>query len=269
MTGWKGVLIAIAVVLLPAGAQADPQTPPPTAQEAATPAAETAPAAPPAPPARERPEISPELRHVLDKLDEANAALVDVQARVTYTRLIELLDDKRKSKGSLIFKKPNLLVLDLKKPRNEEVRTNGRTWWVVQHNDEQVEVYQAAAEGQNSGRETAFLAFGYGRSSEEILEDYDAELLSVTPPEDEDEETFYRVKFTPVERPDEPAQYESIEVEIGDKLWLPHELTLREPGGGIVHIYELRKMKLNKGVKDDKFEYEPPSDYHVRNMNEP
>jgi len=257
-----GLLVAAAVALLPLAVPA-------RAQEATPAAVEPARAEAPAPPVRVRPELSPELRHVLDKLDEANASLVDVQARVTYIRWIRLLDDKRKSRGTLIFKKPDLLVLDLKRPRSEEVRTNGRTWWVVSHNDKMVQVYQAATEGEG-GREAAFLAFGYGQTSEQLLEDYDVELLSVTPPEDdEDDPTVYRLKFTPVERPDQPARYSAIEVAIGDKLWLPHELVLYERSDEIAHTYELSKLKLNKGVDDDVFEYEPPSKYSVEQMNEP
>jgi outer membrane lipoprotein-sorting protein len=257
-----GVFIAIAAALLPMTAAV-------RAQEEAPPAAGATKTEAPAPPARVRPEISPELRHVLDKLDESNAKLVDVQANVTYTRVIPLLDDKRKSKGDLVFKKPNLLVMALKRPRNEEVRTNGHTWWVVNHNDKQVQVYQAAAEGEGGSSEAAFLAFGYGRSSEELLKDYDVELLDVKRPEDPNEPTLYRLKFTPVERPGERARYAAIEVVVDDKLWLPCELVLHERGEGVVHVYELSKIRINKGVKDDEFEYKPPSGYHVRNMEEP
>jgi outer membrane lipoprotein-sorting protein len=258
-----GILVAVMALLLAAG-PIRAQDAAPAAAEAAKAAApaEAAEAQAPAPPARARPQISPELRRVLDKLDEANAKLTDVRARVTYTRVIPLLDDKRKSKGDLAFKKPNLLALILKRPRNEEVRTNGRTWWIVSHNDKRVEVYRAAAEGKGD-REAAFLAFGYGQNSEKLLQDYDVDLLGVTPPEDKDGVTVYRLKFTPVERPDQPARYAAIEVEIADDLWLPRVLILHEKGEEIVHTYELSKTELNKGVDDKEFEYEPPKDYEV------
>ncbi|NLW49776.1 MAG: outer membrane lipoprotein carrier protein LolA [Candidatus Brocadiaceae bacterium] len=225
--------------------------------------ADDAPAPPEAPPPAARPEIPPELRDVLNHLDEASAGVTDVRAAVTYTRLIPLLEDKRRSRGDLVFKKPDKLVLDLKRPHNEEVRTDGHTWWVVSHNERQVQVYETTEEGRD-GREAAFLAFGYGRSSEQILEDYDIELLEVRrPAEGKTGETVYRLRFTPLERPDQPARYASIEAEIADGLWLPRRIVLHEPGGEIVHTYDLSKIRLNTDVPDRTFEYRPPASYNV------
>ena len=211
-------------------------------------------------------QLPPALRHVLQKLDEANAKVVDVKAKVVYERLIPLLEDKRKCKGSLVLKKPNLLVLKLGRPRNEEVRTDGHTWWVINHNDKQVEVYKASERGEGSN-EAAFVSFGYGRSSEELLEDYDIELLSTRKGEDGGP-TVYRLKFTPVQRPDRPARYGAIEIELADDLWLPRVLVLHEPDDEIIHTYTLRKIVVNSGVDDDVFNYEPPRDYTVIPMDE-
>ncbi len=209
--------------------------------------------------------LSPELRAILDKLDEANKKLTDCTASVAYERAIPLLDEKQKSRGSLIFKKPNKIVLKLGKPRNEDVYTDGKTWWVVEHNDKQVEIYEAAQPGQG-GQETAFLDFGYGRGSEAFLKDYIVELVSqeTRPIDDDKTETLYRLKFTPRPKKDEPpSRYEAIEVVISDQVWLPQVLVLHESGGEIVHTYTLSKIKLNTDVKDDVFAYEPPRGYTV------
>ena len=209
--------------------------------------------------------LSPELRAILDKLDEANKKLTDCTASVAYERAIPLLDEKQKSRGSLIFKKPNKIVLKLGKPRNEDVYTDGKTWWVVEHNDKQVEIYEAAQPGQG-GQETAFLDFGYGRGSEAFLKDYTVELVSqeTRPIDDDKTETLYRLKFTPRPKKDEPpSRYEAIEVVISDQVWLPQVLVLHESGGEIVHTYTLSKIKLNTDVKDDVFVYEPPRGYTV------
>jgi outer membrane lipoprotein-sorting protein len=212
-----------------------------------------------------RKELPPELRMVLDKLDQANRDLKDVTAKVAYERAIPLLDEKEKATGSLLFKKPDRIVLKLGKPREEEVHTNGQTWWVVSHRDKQVEIYQAAKEGAGN-REAAFLDFGYGGGSEKILKDYQAELVSKEVREGEDEgakETLYRLKFTPLAEPGRPAHYAAIEVVISDKLWLPHELVLHESGGEIIHTYALTDIRTNTEVKDEQFDYEPPRGYTV------
>ncbi len=207
--------------------------------------------------------LPPELQMVLTKLDEANAKLQDVTAKVAYERSIPLLDEKQKSTGSLVFKKPDLIILKLGKPRNEEVYTNGETWWVVSLDTKQVEIYTTAKSGQGS-QEAAFLDFGYGSSSKKLLEDYNAELTGKAEAQTQGgQETVYRVKLTPKKRPDRPARYAAIEVEVSDKLWLPRVLILHESGGEIVHTYALSDIRVNTGVKDAQFNYEPPSGYTV------
>jgi len=206
-----------------------------------------------------RESLPPELQGVLDKLDAANERLEDLAARVTYEREIPLLEEKQKARGEVIFKKPGRIVLKLGKPRNEDVYTDGKTWWLVSHRDKKVEVYKAAKEGEG-GREAAFLDFAYGSSSKKLLKDYSIELTGT---EQEDEETTYRLTLTPRPDEDRPAMYECIEVEVSDRLWLPHVLVLHEKGGEVVHTYNLSKVRTNTGIKDEAFVYEPPSDYTV------
>jgi len=209
--------------------------------------------------------LSPRLRMVLDKLDAASGKVTDVTARIVYKREIPLLEESQKSRGALVFKKPNKLALKLGKPRNEEVVSNGKLWWLVNHNDRQVEIYKAAEPGQGS-QETAFLDFSYGKSSDELLKEYTVELLSEA--KDKAGVTTYRLKFTPKRRPDRPARYAAIEVEVSDKDWLPQVLVLHESGGEIIHTYTLSHVRLNTGVKDKAFEYKPPSGYTVLRPDE-
>lgn len=212
-------------------------------------------------------ELPPELQTVLRKLDEANEKLQDVTAKVVYQREIPLLDEKQKSRGTLTFKKPGRIVLKLGKPRNEEVHTDGEHWWVVSHNDKQVEVYKATR-SEDGSREVAFLDFGYGTGAEQLVEDYHVELVSTKEREEDGGETLYRLKFTPREREDQPARYAAIEVEVSEKLWLPHVLVLHESGGEIVHTYTLSKIRTNTKVKDELFEYKPPRGYNVVPLDE-
>ncbi|MFO8007104.1 MAG: outer membrane lipoprotein carrier protein LolA [Candidatus Brocadiia bacterium] len=215
------------------------------------------------PPAEEKPEVTPEVRRLLDNVDEANRELEDLTARVAYERAIPLLEEKERCRGRLAFKKPDHIWLELGRPRNEELYTDGETWWLVDHDDEQVEVYDATEE---AAQETAFLQFGYGKGSEALLEDYEVELVAerLEEAEEGEQETFYRLKFTPrLEEDEPPPRYAAIEAEVSDRRWLPHLLVLHESGGEIVHTYELSRIRLNTGVKDEKFDYEPPGGYTV------
>lgn len=213
--------------------------------------------------AEARQELSPELRRLLDELDAANAEVEALTARVQYERSIPLLEEKEKSRGRLVFRKPDLLHLELGKPRHEEVWCDGETWWVVSHDDRQVEVYPAS---EDAGPETAFLDFGYGKGSEVLLEDYSVEIASRERKEQDGESyTEYRLRFTarPTREDESPPRYATIEVESSSRRWLPHTLVLHESGGEILHTYRLSRLKLNPDLDEDRFEYEPPRGYTV------
>jgi len=223
--------------------------------------------APPPPP--QPPEISvpPELKKVLDGLDAANSKVKSVKANVVYRRDIPLLDESQTSEGSLVFKKPDLLRLRLGKPRNEEVCSNGKRWWVVSHNDKQVEIYDVAGEG-SAAAEASFLTFGYGESSARLLEQYEITLASQKEEERPAKEdravavTCYRLEFVPRDE-EAPARFAKIEVELTDDLWLPRGMVLHESDGEIVHTFQMRDMELNPDLKEETFTYEPPRGYTV------
>jgi len=207
--------------------------------------------------------LAPEVRRLLSELDAANEQVEGLTARVQYERCIPLLEERQKSRGKLAFSKPDLLHLELGKPRNEEVWCDGETWWLVSHNHRQVEAYPASDE---AGPETAFLDFGYGRGSEALLEDYNVELVSKQQKE-QDGETFteYRLRFTarPTREEEPPPRYATIEVELSSRRYLPHTLVLHESGGEILHTYRLSHIKLNPELDEDRFEYKPPRGYTV------
>jgi len=209
--------------------------------------------------AREAP--SPELKEVLDALDAANKKVDVVEADIVYLREIPLLEEKQESKGSLAFKKPGHIHLTLGKPRNEEVFTNGKQWWVVSHNDKQVEIYRAA-EGDEM-TEASFLTFGYGQSAEKLLENYEITLKDKkTEEEDGKKITRYRLSFVPRDE-DAPARFARIEVEVADDLFLPNMIVLHESDGEIVHTFNLNDIDLEADAEEDDFSYEAPKGYSV------
>jgi outer membrane lipoprotein-sorting protein len=228
-----------------------------TAAEPANPSEGKAAAASPEP---VQPALPPELRMVLDQMDGAGEKLADFTAKVSYERAIPLLDEKEKSKGNLTFKKPNRIALQLGPPRNEDVYTNGKQWWLVNHDDRQVEVYQAAEDKATA--ETAFLDFGYGRGSQKLLQDYDVQLIGQqVQGEGKDRQTLYRLRFVPRPKPDRPARYAAIEIEVSDRLWLPQTIVLHEGGGEVIHTYALSSIRVNTAVKDSVFDYKVPGGY--------
>jgi len=214
-----------------------------------------------------RVEVPPELRRILDALDAANKKVEGLTADVLYKREIPLLEDSQVSKGTLAFRKPDLLHLKLGKPRNEEIYSDGEHWWIVSHNDRQVELYETARSEQ-AAAEASFLTFGYGESSEKLLERYDIELIARRQEQPAGEEadatplTCYRLQFVPRDEK-APARFAKIEVELADDLWLPRLIVLHESDGEIVHTFAFSNIELNPELKREEFAYEPPRGYTV------
>jgi outer membrane lipoprotein-sorting protein len=209
----------------------------------------------------ERPAaLSPAVREVLQKVEEAGRKVENISAQVVYDQEISLLDEHKTCTGRLLFAKPGRIALKLGRPRNEDVYCNGRTWWVVSHDDKNVEIYRAADEKQGAP-EAAFLTFGYGGDTDELVRRYRIEIAEKT---EQEELTAYRLKFTPRTEPGQPgAQYSALEVVVHSDTWLPRRIVLHESSGEIVHTYRLRRVKVNVEMDEDVFEYEPPRGYTI------
>ena len=210
----------------------------------------------------ERPEMSAELRKVLNGLDRANEDLEGVRAKVVYKRQIPLLDESETADGQLAFKKPDYLHLRLGDPRNEEIYSDGKQWWVISHEDKQVEVYPAA-DREGSIAEASFLTFGYGQSSDSLLEDYDISLEDTETRKDNGQDlTSWHLRFQPRDK-EQASRFSVIEVTITNEIWLPQKLILHESDGEIVHSFDLRKITVNPGLKEKDFRYSAPRGYTI------
>jgi outer membrane lipoprotein-sorting protein len=208
-----------------------------------------------------RSELPPKLQQVLNALDEANKKVEDVRADIEYLREIPLLEESQKSNGTIAFKKPNLIHLKLQKPRNEEVCTDGKQWWVVSHNDKQVEIYSAEGSA-DAMAEASFLTIGYGESSENLLKKYVITLEDARGKQEGRPKT-YRLKFVPRKGDAPAARFSAIELELPESLWLPSMMVLHESDGEIIHTFQFKNVKLNSGIKEKEFVYEPPKGYVI------
>ncbi len=214
---------------------------------------------------REEGAVSPELADVLERIDEANRGLETVKARIEYTRAIPLLGESESSEGRLAFKTPDSIHLSLQRPRNEEIVTDGRTWWLVDHNARQVEIYQADREGGLA--EASFLDIGYGRGVDELKRDYTITLLATEEVEVEvDGRAEIRVRrrlgFEPKDD-GKPARFERMEVRMTEPLFLPETIVLHESDGEIIHTFRLSDIVLNDEIEDSRFVHEVRRGYGV------
>ncbi|MFP4026797.1 MAG: LolA family protein [Candidatus Brocadiia bacterium] len=210
-------------------------------------------------------DLSPELQKVLKQLERANSDVKSLVADVNYKRQIPLLDESETSTGKLEFLKPDKIHLKLGKPRNEEIYSDGKNWWVTDHDEKQTEIYDAASKNAESP-EASFLTFGYGESPRNLLETY---VISLKNTKQRDKSTkkennlkIYTLRFEPRDK-DASTRFAAIETEIPGDSWLPRNIVLHESDGEIVHQFRLHNRRTNVKLKDKTFSYKPPKGYTI------
>jgi outer membrane lipoprotein-sorting protein len=193
---------------------------------------------------------------VLAKLEKANEAVKDLRAKLTYTRAIPLLDEKQTCEGTLAYLKPDRMVLKLGKPREEEIYTDGESWWVVSHRDKQVEHYKVA-DDQKAAQEASFLEFGLGSDTAKLKESY---RITLSDEKQKGDETRWTLKLVP-KLDGGPSRFSKIEVVVSSEGNLPVEIRLSESDGEIEHRFELADVKQNVGLKEEDLKLEMPRGY--------
>jgi len=217
---------------------------------------------------KEQEPLPSELKEILGKVDDASEQLQTLQADVNYTRAIPLLEASESADGELAFETPDKIYMVLDEPRNEEMISDGNTWWIVDHNAQQVEIYDTSGEHQQVA-EASFLEVAYGTGTEELRENYIIELISSEEiePDNGNEENGdpikkWHISFDPRDD-DKPAQFERTEVIITERFNLPETIIMHESDGEIVHTFELKNIVLNEEVDPSRFEHEIPRGYSV------
>ena len=203
-----------------------------------------------------------DLEGVLDEMDVATLGFESIQADVTYTRSIFLLDEEEVAEGTLKYKKPKKLRLEFEPPRDEIDVSDGKFFWVYKPRENQVEKYQLA-EGETT--ELGFFEFGYEGSVEKAKKNYSIEMISTSDaggPAGKDEGT-YILKLTPKPSATEMPQYNEIILWVDDSIWLPVRMELYESDGEIINRIELWEIRINEPLDDNVFQFEVPEGVEV------
>lgn len=197
------------------------------------------------------------LEEVLDNMDVASLEFASIEADVTYTRAIFLLEEEDVAEGTLKYKKPKKLRLEFNPPKEEIDVSDGEFFWVYKPEEKQVEKYQLA-EGETT--ELNFFEFGYEGSVEKAKQNYFIELLPAAEAKDSggNNEGLYLLKLTPKPSAAEAPQYNEILLWIDDSIWLPVQMELYESDGEVINRIELWNIKINKPIDDDAFRFEVP-----------
>jgi outer membrane lipoprotein-sorting protein len=195
-----------------------------------------------------------DLESILDEMERANQNFTSLEAEVTYTRSIFLLEEEEVSYGKVRYKKPKKLHMEFESPRDEVDIADGEFLWVYHPQGKQVEKYRLA---KGETKELDFFQFGYEGSVIKARENYLIELVSGG-----EENMPYVLKLTPKEM-EPPPQYSEIRLWVQEGQWLPIRMELYESGGEVINRIELREIKLNRPIKDALFQFTVPEGVEV------
>jgi outer membrane lipoprotein-sorting protein len=193
---------------------------------------------------------------VLKRVEMANAKFTNLSAEIKYTRAIPLLDEEQVCKGELRYIKPGFMLLKIGPPRKEDVYTDGKSWWVVNHQGKQVEHYRVTDDRKTS-QEASFLQFGFRGNVAELKKGYK---VSLAGEKKKDEETLWVLKLIPKLKQG-PSRFSRIDITVSSKTGLPRKITLMESDGEIEHHFEFVSTKLDPGLKPKDLSFELPRGY--------
>jgi len=212
-----------------------------------------------------------ELERILDKVEERNRSLKTLSADIETVREIKLLDVKERSSGVVYFKKPNLVRLEIKKPRTKVTVCDGKYVWIFEPALEQVQKIRVRKNPRQ--KELSIMSFGFTRSVKDLEKDFDLVFLKKElHPEKKNSkgEIVEKRKIVDIvqmtrkkEKGEENADDKKMIVYVVEDLWVPERIDEYESDGEIVTRTFLSKIKVNPKLSKKLFRFKVPKGIDV------
>jgi outer membrane lipoprotein-sorting protein len=234
------------------------------AQAASPETAASAAATTAAPPA----ETALTVDQVLDKMEAVRKTIKTFKADVAKLRQATALDDSHFA-GTIEFKSPRLLKLDLKNTENgaETISYVGQKFgWVYRPSQKpspQAERIRLTDIGKEEKAGNP-LEYGLARDMHGLRDGYTLKLLPM--------EKVGDVQTVPLEMtPEGGTTYSSgrLIFWIDAKTWLPLQVRQYKSNDEVVETHTFSHIALNDSIRDSTFEFEPPKDVDVLIHDEP
>jgi outer membrane lipoprotein carrier protein len=216
----------------------------------------TKPAASPAAAAAE----TPDLRTILERMQQRYDQAKDLRARFSqnYTRAV--VGRATVSTGTLTFKKPGKMRWDYEKPEPQMFLSNGQVLWLYQPDDK-----QAFKQGLKASQLPAALAFLMGKGK--ITDEF--EVAFAQEPKDAKEKLpgrpgDIRLALSPKQP---QSTYKSILFVVDAKEYLVRESVLVDAQGNTNHFI-FDGLEVNTKVADSLFKWSPPAGVRVVDTNQ-
>jgi outer membrane lipoprotein-sorting protein len=236
------------------GSRSAQAAPPATAVSAETAAATTA-----------EPQPSLTVDQVLDNMEAVRRKIKTFKADVAELRQATGLDDAHFT-GTILFKAPRLLKLDLKNAGTgaDTISYIGRKYaWIYRLQEKQAERVQLADVGKEEKAGNP-LEYGLARDMHGLREGYTLKLLAP--------EKVAGVTTIPLEMTPEGGTTYSrgrLIFWIDAQTWLPDQVRQYKSNDEVVETHTFTHVVVNETIRDSVFEFEPPKDVDVLIQEEP
>jgi outer membrane lipoprotein-sorting protein len=197
---------------------------------------------------------------LLDHMEVVRKTVQTFQADVVKTSVIELLEETERFEGTLKFKAPRLLRLELKNAANEQETifiVGPEYGWIYRVYKKQAE-RALLSEGTSEAEKGNPLEYGLTKDMHGLEQGYDLALLP--------EEEVGGRRAVPLElTPEGGTTYTSGKIIFWIDLdnWLPIQVREYKSNNEIVETHTFSNIELNKRVSDSNFEFKPPRDVDV------
>lgn len=197
--------------------------------------------------------VSPSFKQVLSRMDDAAAQLKTVSAKLSYTTVTVLVNDRSTQTGELFFHKGKSLEVMVRflKPDLKVILFKHNRAEIYNPKINQIQEYDLE---RHSNMLQQFLLLGFGTPISDLESSYHLKYLGEKQLGDE---TTEALELTPVEK-SVSAQLTRVDLWVSEQSWLPVQQEFLEPSGDYL-IASYSGMRVNERLKRSDFEIHPMS----------
>lgn len=190
-------------------------------------------------------------KQVLSHMDDAAAQLKTVSAKLSYTTVTVLVNDRSTQTGELFFHKGKSLEVMVRflKPDLKVILFKHNRAEIYNPKINQIQEYDLE---RHSNMLQQFLLLGFGTPISDLENSYHLKYLGE---KQLGNETTEALELTPLEKP-VAAQLTHVDLWVSKQSWLPVQQEFLEPSGDYL-IASYSGMKVNERLKRSDFEIHP------------
>ncbi|MEA2063275.1 MAG: outer membrane lipoprotein carrier protein LolA, partial [Gemmatimonadota bacterium] len=195
---------------------------------------------------------------VLERMEAANARLVDLKADFKQTKVMALFDERIISQGKFYFLNPDKLVMEVLEPEHQQLIINYNHVWL--HYPEMKQVHELSLK-QTKGLSALFV--GFGGSARDIRDQFTVEIAGTQALERG--KTLYKLLLIPIEGTPAASRalaLEKVLLSVPSDRWYPVRSEIVQTNGDR-SIYEYSNHELNLKLSESRFTFNPPDGTEV------